>query len=87
LHHNIRLILISATIQVVPLPWEDSGEVDRDEIRAWLRSMSDRDLKRTVRAAAFMVSPKAARNPLRPVFLVQLEEARAEWRRRHVKEP
>jgi len=35
-------------------PWEDSGEVNREEVRSWLRSMPDQDLERTGRAAAYM---------------------------------
>jgi hypothetical protein len=31
----------------VHLPWEDPETIDREEIRAWLRKMSDRDLERT----------------------------------------
>ncbi len=65
-------------------PWEDSAQIDREEVRAWLRSMSGRDLERTGRVAAYLSSPAAnQRQPPRPVFLAQLEESRAEWRRRN----
>jgi len=58
------------------LPWEDSAKIDREEVRAWLRSMSGRDLERTGRAAAYLISPAANQgHPPRSVFLVQLEES------------
>ena len=42
------------------------------------------DLERTGRAAAYLSSPAVNQGqPPRPVFLVQLEESRAEWRRRN----
>jgi hypothetical protein len=55
-----------------------------EEVRARLRKMSDADLIRFGRAAAGMCSPEANfGRPPRQVFVEQLEEARAEWRRRH----
>jgi hypothetical protein len=45
--------------------------------------MSDEDLRKFGEAARYMVSPTAnmGKPPL-PAFVLQLEEARAEWRRR-----
>jgi hypothetical protein len=56
-------------------------EIDLDELRTRLRKMTDEDLLRFGKAARFMCRDKSPRE----VFLVQLEEARAEWRRRHPK--
>ncbi len=57
-----------------------------DELRVRLRKMSDEKLREFSEAARFMVSPKAnmGKPPL-PVYVLQLEEATAEWRRRHPK--
>jgi hypothetical protein len=45
--------------------------------------MSDEELRKFGKAARYMVSPTAniGKPPL-PAFVLQLEEARAEWRRR-----
>ena len=56
-------------------------DVDLDELRTRLRRMSDEELLRFGKAARFMCSDKSPRQ----VFVVQLEEARAEWKRRHPK--
>jgi len=55
-----------------------------DELRARLRKMSDEELRKFGEAGKYMVSPKAnmGKPPL-PDFVLQLEEARAEWRRRY----
>jgi hypothetical protein len=57
---------------------------DVEQIRARLRKMTDDQLVRFGRDARYMCSPKAnmGKPPLQP-FLIQLQEARAEWRRRH----
>jgi hypothetical protein len=54
-----------------------------DELRTRLRKMSDEELRKFGKAARYMVSPAAnmGKPPL-PAFVLQLEEARAEWRRR-----
>jgi hypothetical protein len=57
-----------------------------DKIRARIRKMSDRELREYGRAAASMADPRKNRNP-NPSFKIQLDEARAEWRRRHFKSP
>jgi len=57
---------------------------DIDALRARLRKMSDEELREFGKAARYMVSPTAnmGKPPL-PTFVLQLNEARAEWRRRH----
>jgi hypothetical protein len=62
-------------------------DLDLAAIRERLRKMSDAQLERHGRAAAYMASPAASYGPVRATYLVQLEEARAEWRRRHSGEP
>jgi hypothetical protein len=46
--------------------------------------MSDEELREFGKAARYMVSPGAnmGKLPL-PAFVLQLQEARAEWRKRH----
>jgi len=56
-------------------------EINPDELRARLRKMTDEDLLRFGKAARLMCRDKSPRQ----VFVIQLEEARAEWRRRHLK--
>jgi hypothetical protein len=58
--------------------------LDVDALRTRLRKMSDEELREFGKAAKYMVSAKAniGKPPL-PDFVPQLEEARAEWRRRH----
>ena len=63
-----------------------SGEQppDLEAIRADIRRMTDEQLRKYGSAAQFMASPAAygaGRKP-REAFMVQLREARAEWRRR-----
>jgi len=63
-----------------------SDTVDQDELRTRLRNMGDAELLRFGKAAKYMCSPQANLNkPPRRSFLVQLEEAQAEWRRRNGK--
>jgi hypothetical protein len=57
---------------------------DTEQIRARILKMSDRELRQYGRAAAHMADPRKNRNP-NPSFQIQLDEARAEWRRRHRK--
>jgi hypothetical protein len=60
-----------------------TDSIDLDELRARLRKMSDADLLAFGKAARNMCSPAAnLGKPPRHVFVVQLQEARAEWRRR-----
>jgi hypothetical protein len=62
-------------------------DFDVEDLRARLRKMSDEELRKFGKAARYMVSPTAnmGKPPL-PTFVMQLEEARAEWRRRHRRE-
>ena len=59
-------------------------DFDVDALRTRLRKMSDEELLEFGKAARYMVSPRAnmGKAPL-PAFVLQLEEARAEWRQRH----
>jgi len=57
--------------------------VNREELRARVRKMTDNELRRFGRAAQNLCSPEANRGkPPREEFVLQLEEARAEWKRR-----
>ena len=59
-----------------------------DSIRERIRKMSDDELLRYGIAAKDMCSPEAnLGKPPRETFVIQLREARAEWRRRHPKAP
>jgi hypothetical protein len=61
----------------------DQDSVDLEELRARLGKMTDRALIDFGKAAAYMCTPKANMGkPPRKPFVIQLEEARAEWRRR-----
>jgi hypothetical protein len=60
------------------------NEVDLESLRARLRKMNDVELQRFGRAARYMCSPQANMGqPPRKPFVIQLEEARAEWKRRN----
>jgi hypothetical protein len=55
-----------------------------DQLRQRLMKMTDAELRRFGDAAKFMCSPAAnLGQPPREVFVIQLWEAREEWRRRH----
>jgi hypothetical protein len=54
-----------------------------EQIRARLGKMSDHELRKFGRAARDLSDPK--NGTPNPAFKVQLDEARAEWRRRHPK--
>jgi hypothetical protein len=57
--------------------------IDLDALRARLARMNDVALARFGRAAAYMCSPEASLGkPPSEVFVIQLREAREEWRRR-----
>jgi hypothetical protein len=55
--------------------------IDLEQLRERLRKMSDSELRRFGRAALDVCEPH------REVFVIQLEEARAEWKRRKQKKP
>jgi hypothetical protein len=58
--------------------------IDRAAIRERLRKMDDIALLEFGQAAARMCTPEANFGaPPRPAFAAQLEECRAEWKRRH----
>ena len=59
---------------------------NREEIRLCIQNMDDQQLLRYGQSAKYMSSPDSTGAPSLS-FLVQLEEARAEWRRRHPKPP
>ena len=58
---------------------------DIERIRERLRNMTDRELREYGRAARDHANPKKNYGPPNPSFQIQLDEARAEWRRRHPK--
>lgn len=63
-----------------------SDEVDLDAYRARLRKMTDEELIREGKAGRYMCSPIAnLGKPPRKCFVIQFEEVKAEWRRRHPK--
>jgi hypothetical protein len=68
----------SAIVQSIQL-----ATFDVQALRTRLRKMTDEELRKFGKAARYMVSPKAnmGKPPL-PDFVLQLDEARAEWRRR-----
>jgi len=67
----------------------DPNSDDIERIRERLRKMSDLELRQYGRAARDLPNPKKNFGPPNPSFQVQMDEARAEWRRRHppIKEP
>ena len=52
-----------------------------EQIRERISKMSDAELRKYGRAARNLSDPRKNRNP-NPSFQIQLDEARAEWRRR-----
>jgi hypothetical protein len=58
-----------------------------EEFRKRIQAMSDTQLLRYGKAAAYMADPKysADGRTVEPVYEIQLTECRAEWRRRHPK--
>jgi hypothetical protein len=63
-----------------------SDHVDIEALRERLRRMTDAELQRFGKDNRYMCSPYAnlGKPPLE-AFVIQLREARAEWRRRHPK--
>jgi len=65
-------------------PTNVNALVDLDALRTRRRKMSDADLVKFGQAARYVCSPKANMGkPPGPEFVLQLNEARAEWVRRH----
>ena len=61
--------------------------LDLKQLRARLGRMTEAELLRFGKAARYMCSPRANRGrPPRQEFVIQLQEARAEWRRRRVRD-
>lgn len=58
-----------------------------EQIRERLRKMSDLELRKYGRAARDLSDPKKNYGKPNPAFKIQLDEARAEWRRRHPVNP
>ena len=59
------------------------NEIDLESLRSRLRKMTDAELQQFGRAAKYMCSPKANMGkPPREPFVIQLQEARAEFQRR-----
>jgi hypothetical protein len=58
-----------------------------EDFRKRIQAISDDQLIRFGKAAAYMADPKysADGRTVEPVFKVQLQECRAEWKRRHPK--
>jgi hypothetical protein len=63
------------------------GEVNVEELRQHLRAMPETELLRFGQAVKYMCSPESNYRPSREVSIVQLREARTEWRRRHPEPP
>ena len=58
--------------------------VNLEELRARLRQMTDAELRRFGQAAHYMCSTHSSPDEAsRNIFIIQLEECRAEWDRRH----
>ena len=60
---------------------------DLAQIRERIRKMFDLELRQYGRAARDLSDPKKNFGPPNPAFKIQLDEARAEWRRRHPANP
>jgi hypothetical protein len=58
---------------------------DIEKIRARIRKMSDLELRQYGRGSRDLADPKRNFGLPNPSFQIQLNEARAEWRRRHPK--
>lgn len=64
-------------------PQLTAESVDLDELRARLRKMTDEELTAFGKSARYMCSPAAnLGKPPREPFVIQLREAREEWRHR-----
>jgi hypothetical protein len=62
------------------------NEFNLRELRARLQDMTEAELLQFGKAAKVMCSREANRHEApREVFVIQLQEARAEWRKRHPK--
>jgi hypothetical protein len=66
-----------------PVTMIQSKPENIEQIRERLRGMSDNDLLRYGQASRYMADPKNNHGDSNPAIQVQLDEARAEWKRRH----
>lgn len=65
------------------------SSIDLEQLRARLRGMSDKELRQFGSAARRMCSTLRSRRPedvAKVEFEIQLQEASAEWKRRHTKQ-
>lgn len=63
------------------------AKIDLEALRARLRKKSEAELQRYIGAAECMSSPHSnLGKPPRQTFVIQLQEARAEWDRRKAQE-
>lgn len=60
---------------------------DVERIRARISKMTDHELRKYGRTAALMADPGKNHGKPNPAFQIQLDEARAEWERRHPANP
>ncbi len=66
----------------------DDAPVNREELRARLQKMTNNELRVFGRAARKMCSPEVNRDKLpREEAVIELQEARAEWKRRFKQPP
>ena len=63
------------------MSYRGESPIDLEQLRARLAKMKDEQLLQFGKAARFMCRDKSPRE----VFVIQLNEARAEWRRRNPK--
>jgi hypothetical protein len=77
----LKISRATATMDYKP---EHEDTIDLEQLRARLGKMPDRALLHYGRCSRYMCSPEASLGkPPRQVFVIQLEEARAEWIRRN----
>ena len=62
-------------------------ELNVEELCQHLKTMPETELLRFGQVVKYMCSPKENCEPPGEVFIVQLREARAEWRKRHPRPP
>jgi hypothetical protein len=85
-------MMVAAQMPIEPVNdlSHSSGDptVKRKQLRARLRQMTDNELRQFGRAARNACPPESNRGePPREEFVIQLEEARAEWKRRFEPSP
>jgi len=69
---------------ITPMQSIRLADFDVEALRTRLRKMSDEELREFGKAARYMTNARANMGkPSLASFVLQLEEARAEWKRRH----